>query len=107
MTMSPGAQKLADEMRTKVSVSKDVGHNTDASGDVKSYADRLVRLLEEADTVREDIRELKAEAKDKGIDPKALAIVAKRRSESAEARHKREALEDKIDEYSRVFGFLD
>ncbi len=46
------------------------GHNTDA----KAIITRLCTLLDEADGLAEDIKELKAEAKAGGLDMKALGI---------------------------------
>ena len=50
-----------------------VGHNADA----KTIINRLCTLLDEADGLGEDIRELKKEAKAAGLDTKALNIAVK------------------------------
>ncbi len=42
------------------------------NADVKEMADRYVRILDEQDTLKEDAKELLAEAKGKGIDTKAF-----------------------------------
>jgi uncharacterized protein (UPF0335 family) len=52
---------------------------------VKAYADRLIRLSEQADEVREDIKEVKAEAKSDGIDVKALTKVVNERKRDMDA----------------------
>ena len=49
------------------------GHNTDP----KTIINRLCALLDEADGLAEDISELKKEAKEAGIDMKALGIAIK------------------------------
>lgn len=52
-----------------------------------SYADRLERLLDEADQARDAIKDLKTEIKSSGFDPAALArVVALRRDEKRRAR---------------------
>lgn len=51
----------------KVQQSK-VGTNAD----VKKYAERVISSLDEKDGLSEDIKELKVEAKENGIDMKAL-----------------------------------
>ena len=50
--------------------------------DLTRYADRLDRLLREADETRADLKELKAEIKSSGFDPAALVrVVQLRRDE--------------------------
>lgn len=82
-----------------------IGHNS--SPDVKSYVNRLVALETEKKTLAEDIRELKAEAKDKGLVPRALAAAAKLEMEGAEQRAKRVAFEETLDTYKAALGLLD
>ncbi len=50
-----------------------IGHNTEIQGIIK----RMLNIMTEQDTLAEDLKELKLEAKDKGIDGKALAIAIK------------------------------
>lgn len=78
-----------------------IGHNsTGAVPDgCAEFVDRLARLDEEKKTLAEDVRQLKAEAKDKGFDPKALAYLAKLKNEEPEAKRKRERFEDTVDAY--------
>jgi uncharacterized protein (UPF0335 family) len=49
------------------------------SNTVKAYADRLINLSDQADAIKEDIKEVKAEAKSEGIDVKALTKVVNER----------------------------
>lgn len=48
-------------------------HNLEISGIVK----RMLNILTEQDTLAEDLKELKAEAKAKGMNAKALALALK------------------------------
>lgn len=82
-----------------------IGHNS--SPDVKEYVKRLVALETEKKTLAEDIRELKAEAKDKGLVPRVLAATAKQAMEDAEARTKRITFEETLDTYKHALGLLD
>ena len=60
---------------------------TGTNDDLTSYADRLTRLLDAADDVREDIKQLKVEIKSAGYDPAALVrVVQLRRDERKRAR---------------------
>jgi uncharacterized protein (UPF0335 family) len=55
--------------------------------DLTRYADRLTRLLDAADEVRDDLKELKVEIKLSGYDPAALTrVVQLRRDERKRAR---------------------
>lgn len=49
------------------------------SNTVKAYADRLINLSDQADAIKEDVKEVKAEAKSEGIDVKALTKVVNER----------------------------
>lgn len=74
---------------------------------LREYVDRLVTLKEEIAELMNDIRELKAEAKDHDIDPKALAALAKQKMETPESKVRREAFENKLDSYKMALGLLD
>lgn len=82
-----------------------IGHNS--SGSLKSYADRLESLENDKKALAEDVRELKKEAKDNGINPKALAAVVKQRMEDEETRERRVALAEVMDTYRIALGILD
>lgn len=81
------------------------GHNSVPG--LSDYVDRLVTLEEEKAATAELIRELKAEAKEHGILPRAMALIAKQRMETDAARTKREAFESKVDTYKLALGLLD
>ncbi len=51
----------------------EAGHNIEIQGIIK----RMLAIMTEQDTLAEDLKELKAEAKGKGIDSKALSIAIK------------------------------
>jgi uncharacterized protein (UPF0335 family) len=55
--------------------------------DVTAYMDRIGNVLDMIDALREDVREIYAEAKSHGFDTKALrAAVRMKRSDETEAR---------------------
>lgn len=81
------------------------GHNS-KNVELKSYLDRVVALETEKKTIGDDIRDVKAEAKEHGIDPRALAVMVKREMEDAEKKAKRLALEETVDAYAAALGFL-
>lgn len=83
------------------------GHNSDPSGSIKSYVDRLQKLEEEKAVVGEDIKELKSEMKEHHINPAAVARIVKEQMEDAEKRAKRLALAEQVDQYKHALGLLD
>jgi uncharacterized protein (UPF0335 family) len=76
-----------------------IGHNSTpgaSTDELKSYVDRIERLAEEKAGIAEDIRSVYGEAKDKGVDVKALRAVIKRRAQDAEKLAAHEAAIDAI-----------
>ncbi len=58
-----------------------IGINTEAGEKLKSYADRMERLLEEIDGLKDDLKDLKAQVKNDGFNVQALVrLVAIRRN---------------------------
>jgi uncharacterized protein (UPF0335 family) len=55
-------------------------HNSDPNQQLKMTADHIARLLVEADAIKEDVKEIMAEAKGAGFDVAALraAVAVKR-----------------------------
>lgn len=47
------------------------------NSEIKSIINRILNIMSERDTLDEDLKELKAEAKAKGLDSKALALALK------------------------------
>jgi uncharacterized protein (UPF0335 family) len=58
-----------------------IGRNTSAGERLTSFAQRMERLLDDIDALRQDLKELKAEAKSDGFDvPVLTRLVAIRRN---------------------------
>lgn len=73
------------------------GHN----GQLKSITERINRLEDEKKTISEDIRDVYAEAKGNGFNPKALrVIVRKQRSDAKKAAE----LAADVDAYMAALG---
>lgn len=81
------------------------GHNSGAQ--LKEYLKRRVALEETKIAAAEDIKEFNAEVKEHDIDPRALAVMAKRELEDAEKKAKRVAFQETVDSYAVALGFLD
>lgn len=80
------------------------GHNSE--GQLKSYVERFTHLAEQAQEVRDDTKELAAEAKGNGFDPAAIKKIVKENMETAEKRTKRETAETVLDTYKNALGML-
>lgn len=70
----------------------------------RAYVERLVRLLEQQGETRDDLADLRKEAKGNGFDPKALMVLARRRLESADQRAARLALEEEVARIEMALG---
>lgn len=58
-----------------------IGINTEAGEKLRSYADRMERLMEEIDGLKDDLKDLKLQAKGEGFNVQALQrLVAIRRN---------------------------
>lgn len=107
---SDAASKIAAKHNAAVAKTGAVpapGHNSDPDGAIKGYVDRLRNLEEEKQTISEDIKELKTEMKDNGVDAKAVSVVVKHLLEDSEKRAKRLALAEKVDQYKHALSLLD
>lgn len=71
------------------------GHNSD----VKAIITRMIVILTEQDTLAEDMKELKLEAKNKGLDAKAISLAIKEIRKPIE-----KALKEKANQYFRESG---
>jgi uncharacterized protein (UPF0335 family) len=71
-------------------------HNSEviAGKKLKSYIDRIEKLIEDRKAVSEDIKEVKQEAKGNGFDLKTINEVIKLRALDAEKRREQEELRD-------------
>lgn len=68
---------------------------------LKSFIERVERLEEEKSELSRDIREVYAEAKATGFDPKIMRIIVRRRKMDAADRAEQDAL---VDTYSTALG---
>lgn len=72
-----------------------------AAAQLKSIVERIERINEDRDGLLEDRREVLAEAKSNGYDPKAINAVVRMRKQD---RHEREEFEAIVEMYSRAVG---
>ena len=78
--------------------------NESATNDqLRLLAERIERLTEEKKGISDDIRDVYAEAKSSGFDPKILRIVIRDRAMDRDARAERDAL---VEVYSVQLGLL-
>lgn len=63
-----------------------IGHGTPAGEKLTAYAERMERLLDEMDGMKEDMKELKAEIKNDGFNVRALSrlVTIRRNQRTAE-----------------------
>ncbi len=74
-----------------------------AADRLKIYINRIERLEEEKRSLGEDIKEVYAEAKAAGFDPKIMRIIVRERRMDRDDFDEREAL---LDTYRRALGML-
>lgn len=75
-----------------------------AADQLRAFCERIERLVEEKQTISEDIKEVKAEAKSVGYDMTALNEMLKLRKLDKAEREEREALRDLYATALGVFG---
>lgn len=80
-----------------------IGHNGIAADQLRSIVERIERLEEEKKALATDIREVYAEAKANGYDPKIIRQIVKLRKLDAAERAEQEAL---IETYMHALGML-
>lgn len=81
--------------------------NVSAAAVLRDYADRWVRLEDEKAEIAAQIKDLRAEAKSRGFDTKALAHIVRERRENSDQRDKRLEVEALTDIYRAALGMLD
>lgn len=82
----------------------ETGHNGGIAGDrLRSFIERIERLEEEKRGLAEDIKEVYAEAKGTGFDPKIMRQIIKERRMDKDDRDEQEAL---LDVYRRALGMF-
>ena len=79
----------------------EVGHNS--SGQLKSICERINRLEDSKKEISDDIRDVYAEAKSNGLNPKALRVVVRKQRDDAK---KRAELEADVDAYMVELGLV-
>lgn len=72
----------------------EVGHNSVSSDRLLSIIERVERLNEEKKAIQDAIKDIMAEAKGAGFNPKVIREVIKMRAEDREDREEREAIRD-------------
>lgn len=74
---------------------------TVASGQLRSFIERIERLEEEKQTIADEIKEVFAEAKGTGFDTKAMRTIIRLRKKDAAERQEEEAI---LDLYMAALG---
>jgi uncharacterized protein (UPF0335 family) len=77
------------------------GHNSNAQ--LKSVIERINRLEDDKKVIADDIRDVYAEAKSNGFNPKALRVVVRRQRADQKATAE---LEADVDAYMAALGLL-
>lgn len=95
------AQEISDKHNATLPPKE---HNS--KGQLKAYVDRFNNLADRADEVREDTKELAAEAKGNGFDVAAIKKIVKLAREDADKKSKRENAEAVFDTYAASLGLF-
>lgn len=82
------------------------GHNSAPATVVSEYVRRLTTLEEDKRATQDEIRELKEEAKEGGLDPRALAAIVKRNLETPDQKERRQEFESTLDTYLQAMGLI-
>lgn len=80
-----------------------IGHNSVAGKMLKSVIERVELLEEDKRGISEDIKEIYAEAKGNGLDPKIIRMIIRERKMNSTDRAEMEAL---LDTYKAALGML-
>ena len=80
------------------------GHN--AKPLVLEYVRRFETIAQDIAESQEELRDLKKEGKDAGINMKAVAVIVKQREETSAQKEKREEFESDLDTYKVALGML-
>ena len=75
-----------------------------ASAELRAFVERIERLTEEKQTLADDIKEVKGEAKGRGYDTSTLNEMLKLRKMDKAERDEREALRQTYGEALGIFG---
>ena len=74
---------------------------SNSANQLKSFVERVERLSEEKKSIRDDIRDVYAEAKANGFDVKALRDIVRLRTQDAEKLREHEAI---VETYRHAIG---
>lgn len=80
-----------------------VGHNGLAADEVRLLVERQERLIEERKGLNDDIKDVRAEAKSRGYDPKMIDFLIRERKKRKEERDEQRALQET---YLAALGML-
>jgi uncharacterized protein (UPF0335 family) len=80
-----------------------LGHNGVAADELRQLIERIERLEEEKAGIASDIKEVKAEAKSRGFDVKAITAILRIRKMDAAERAEQEAM---LELYKEALGML-
>jgi uncharacterized protein (UPF0335 family) len=80
-----------------------IGHNGVAADELRQLIERIERLEEEKAGIASDIKEVKAEAKSRGFDVKAITAILRIRKMDADERAEQEAM---LELYKEALGML-
>lgn len=75
-----------------------------AASQLRTIVERIERLKEEQDSIRDDIKDVYAEAKSNGFDKTALGIVVANRRKRAKNPDKADELASLVDLYESALG---
>lgn len=71
---------------------------------LKAICERINRLEDDKKTISEDIRDVYAEAKGNGLNPKALRVIVRKQRQDAK---KAKELADDVDAYMAALGMAE
>ncbi|OJX99512.1 MAG: DUF2312 domain-containing protein [Rhizobiales bacterium 63-22] len=78
--------------KSKVEKAEERTANTIAAGQLRSLIERIERLEEERKAIADDIKEVYAEAKGTGFDPKTIRAIIRLRKKEDHERQEEEAM---------------
>ena len=79
------------------------GDNVVNSTELRSFVERLERLAEEGEALKDDVKEVKVEAKSKGYDIKTLERLMRLRKQE---KRQREVEQEMLEAYMAAMGML-
>lgn len=92
---------MANSKKTYPDVSGGDNSSAVAGAQLRAFFERIERLAEEKKAIADDIREVFAEAKGNGFDPKVMRIILRRRAMDKSVLDEQDTL---VDLYSTAVG---